>query len=72
MQVQNCTRHNTPRQGEECPRCIIDILRDENSELLAALEAIVRQWDTPNWKLAEHTGVFIAQARAAIAKAKGV
>jgi hypothetical protein len=42
-----------------------------NAELLEASEAIVARWDSPLWKDQPHTGVFIDQLRAAIAKAKG-
>ena len=40
-------------------------------DLLEAAEAVVKQWDTPNWKLTEHTATFINALRAAIAKATG-
>ena len=40
-------------------------------ELLEAAEAIVARWDSPLWKDQPHTGTFIDQLRAAIAKAKG-
>ena len=40
-------------------------------ELLDAAKAIVERWDTPHWKIAEHTGVYIDALRAAIAKAEG-
>jgi len=40
-------------------------------DLYSALEAIIKQWDTPNWKLTESTGVFITQGRKALAKARG-
>jgi len=41
-------------------------------EMYAALKAIIEQWDTPNWKLTEHTGVLIEAGRAALAKTYGV
>lgn len=40
-------------------------------DLLEAAEAIVARWDSPLWKDQPHTGTFIDQLRAAIAKAKG-
>ena len=40
-------------------------------ELLAAGQALVERWDTPNWKDAKHTGESINKLRAAIAKATG-
>lgn len=40
-------------------------------ELLEAAERVVERWDSPAWKDQPHTGVFIYQLRAAIAKAKG-
>lgn len=36
-------------------------------DLLDAARALVARWDTPSWKDAEHTGVFINKLRAAIA-----
>jgi hypothetical protein len=43
-------------------------LADERDELREALNAIIAQWDTPNWKLTEPTGAIIANARAILAK----
>ena len=45
--------------------------QDDQKELVEALEAIIAQWDTPNWKLTEQTGAIINCARAVLAKAKG-
>jgi hypothetical protein len=39
--------------------------------LLEAAEDIVTRWDSPLWKMEQHTGVFIDRLRNAIAKAKG-
>ena len=38
------------------------------SELREAAQAVVDQWDTPNWKLTVHTGVLIDRLRAALAQ----
>jgi hypothetical protein len=38
------------------------------SELREAAQAVVAQWDTPNWKLVVHTGVLIDRLRAALAQ----
>ena len=38
------------------------------SELREAAQAVVEQWDTPNWKLTVHTGVLIDRLRAALAQ----
>ena len=38
----------------------------EPSELRAAAEALVQRWDSPNWKMVEHTGVFIDRLRKAV------
>jgi hypothetical protein len=38
------------------------------SELREAAQAVVAQWDTPNWKLVVHTGVLIDRLRAALAE----
>jgi len=43
-------------------------IADERDEYREALEAIIAQWDTPNWKLTEPTGAIIAKARAILAK----
>lgn len=40
-------------------------------DLLEKAKALVERWDTPLWKDAEHTGKFIDDLRAAIAKAEG-
>jgi hypothetical protein len=42
-----------------------------NAGLLEAAEGVVARWDSPLWKDQPHTGAFIDQLRAAIAKAKG-
>lgn len=47
----------------------VEKLEALNAELLEAAKALVERWDTPHWKLTEHTGVFIDRLRAAIAKA---
>lgn len=39
-----------------------------NVELREAATALVERWDTPNWKDAEHTGVFIARLRNALSR----
>lgn len=49
----------------------VERLEAINAELLEASEAIVARWDSPLWKDQPHTGTFIDQLRAAIAKAKG-
>jgi hypothetical protein len=38
------------------------------STLREAAQAVVAQWDTPNWKLVVHTGVLIDRLRAALAQ----
>ena len=38
------------------------------SELRKAAQAVVDQWDTPNWKLVMHTGVLIDRLRATLAQ----
>ena len=38
----------------------------ESTALLAAAQAVVDRWDTPNWKDAEPTAVVIHRLRAAI------
>ena len=38
------------------------------SELREAAQAVVDQWDAPNWKLTVHTGVLIDRLRAALAQ----
>ena len=40
------------------------------SELREAAQAVVDQWDAPNWKLVIHTGVLIDRLRAALAQPK--
>lgn len=44
---------------------------EDMEEMVEAAKAVVAQWETPNWKLTEHTGSLIYRLRAAIAKAKG-
>ena len=39
--------------------------------LIAAAEAVVQRWDSPQWKWDQHTGEFNIPLRAAIANAKG-
>ena len=46
-------------------------LEKQREELLAAGQALVDRWDTPNWKDAPHTGEFIARLRAAIGNTDG-
>lgn len=36
--------------------------------LREAAQAVIEQWDTPNWKLVVHTGVLIDRLRAALAQ----
>ena len=43
-------------------------IADERDELREALEAIINQWDTPNWKLKESTGAIIGKGRAVLDK----
>ena len=43
-------------------------IADERDELREALEAIIKQWDTPNWKLKESTGAIIGRGRAVLDK----
>lgn len=43
----------------------------KDAELLEAAEAVVARWDTPLWKDAQPTAVFIGRLRAAIAEQKG-
>jgi len=52
--------------------------RASNARLIAsapdmyeALDRIITQWDTPNWKLNEKTGAIINDARAVLRKARG-
>ena len=42
-------------------------LEAQRDRLLEAATALVKRWDTPLWKDAEHTGVFIDNLRQAIA-----
>lgn len=61
----------TTSHGTMCDSADVADLEASHAELLEASEAIVARWDSPLWKMAEHTGVFIDRLRAAIAKAKG-
>ena len=38
----------------------------EIAALRKALQAIITQWDAPNWKIQEHTAVFIDAGRKAL------
>jgi len=44
---------------------------EDVEEMIEAANAVVAQWETPNWKLTEPTGTLIYRLRDAIAKAKG-
>ena len=44
---------------------------EDVEEMVEAAKDVVARWDSPLWKDQPHTGVFIDQLRAAIAKAKG-
>ena len=41
-------------------------IEKQRDALIAAGQALVDRWDTPNWKDAPHTGEFIARLRDAI------
>lgn len=40
-------------------------------EMLEALEAIIKRWDSVDWKNMSHTGEYINRARSVVAKARG-
>jgi len=44
-------------------------LRSENARIRKAAEAVIQQWDTPNWKLQEPTAKFINALRAELSQA---
>jgi len=44
-------------------------LEAANAALVSAAEKVIRQWDTPNWKLTEPTGSLISELRAALSDA---
>ena len=41
-----------------------------NAELIAAAEAVIKRWDSPNWSNQPHTAVFIERLRKAVEAAK--
>lgn len=61
----------TDPEGSLCFYDQVEALEARNAELLEAAKAVVERWDSPNWKVAEHTATFIHRLRAAIAKAEG-
>lgn len=44
---------------------------EDVEEMVEAAKAVVAQWETPNWKLTEHTGTLIYRLRDAITKMEG-
>lgn len=40
----------------------------ENANLREAAQAVINQWDSPNWKLTTHTGAIIGRLRAILAE----
>jgi hypothetical protein len=42
--------------------------QEKTQQLLAAAEAVIKRWDTPNWKDVEPTAVFINELRKAVAQ----
>lgn len=44
----------------------LDIERNRFAQLTHAARAVIARWDSPQWKWDQHTGVFIAELRAAV------
>lgn len=43
----------------------LDIERNRFARLASAARDVIARWDSPQWKWDQHTGVFIAELRAA-------
>ena len=57
----------TPLYTQPAPVAVApQVPADVQRELIAAAQAVIERWDTPAWRDAPHTAIFINRMRAAI------